>query len=76
MTTGKDDNDGKEDYDEDFSGYRWRGSQTTINQKRQKKKWQGDDDNGRGRQRQWSRTTTMARTMTVRTTENDGKDDR
>jgi hypothetical protein len=43
MTTGEDDDndDGKEDYDKDVGGYRWWGSQTTINQKWQRKKWQG-----------------------------------
>jgi hypothetical protein len=51
MTTGEDDDDGKEDYDKDVGGYRWRGSQTTINQKRQRKKWQG-------RRRQRARTAT------------------
>jgi hypothetical protein len=63
MTTGKDDDDGKEDYDKDVGGYRWRGSQTTINQKRQRKKWQG-------RQRQRARMAT-----TTGEDNNDGKED-
>jgi hypothetical protein len=63
MTTGENDDDGKEDYDEDVGGYRWRGSQTTINQKRQRKKW-------RGRRRQWARMAT-----TTGEDDDDGKED-
>jgi hypothetical protein len=40
-TTGKDDDNSKEDYNEDIGSYQWQGSQTTINQKHQRKKWQG-----------------------------------
>jgi hypothetical protein len=60
---GKDDNNGKEDYDKDVGGYRWRGSQTTINQKQQRKKW-------RGQQQQWARTAT-----TMGEDDNNGKED-
>jgi hypothetical protein len=60
---GEDDNDGKEDYDEDVGGYRWRGSQTTINQKWQRKKWQG-------RRQQRARTAT-----TMGKDDNDGRED-
>ncbi len=63
MTTGEVDDDGKEDYDEDVGGYRWRGSQTTINQKRQSKKW-------RGRRRQRARTA-----MTTGEDDDDSKED-
>ncbi len=63
MTTGEDDDDGKEDYDKDVGGYRWRGSQTTINQKRQRKKW-------RGRRQQRARTAT-----TTGKDDDDGKED-
>jgi hypothetical protein len=62
-TTGKDDDNGKEDYNKDVGGYRWRGSQTTINQKRQRKKW-------RGRQQQPARTAT-----TTGKADDDGKED-
>jgi hypothetical protein len=62
-TTGKDNNDGKEDYNKDVGGYRWRGSQTTINQKWQRKKWR------RGR-RQRARTA-----MTTGKDDDDGKED-
>jgi hypothetical protein len=41
MTMGEDEDNGKEDYVEVVGGYPWRGSQATINQKRQRKKWQG-----------------------------------
>jgi hypothetical protein len=63
MTTGEDDDDGKEDYNEDVGGYQWRGSQTTINKKQQRKKW-------RGRWRQRARMAT-----TTGKDDNDGKED-
>jgi hypothetical protein len=60
---GEDDNDGKEDYDKDVGGYRWWGSQTTINEKQQRKKW-------RGRRPQRVRTA-----MTTGKDDDDGKED-
>ncbi len=62
-TTGEDNNNGKEDYDKDVGGYQWQGSQTTINQKRQRKKWQGR------RQQQARMATTTGKD------DNDGKED-